>query len=212
MCEAIKNNDLGNLAERLGMKKGEAARRRRMLPGASTSLVGATMGRDTLTDWLDTPLDGASSTSRTRPGTGARPGRRSSASPTSSGCRCLGQRLARQALEHRGIYLQWPGERHHIDFINLAGRPVWVYGQTDLTTDLMDARAACGQQAFYQASQVTAHDVGTGRPHVTFIDDAGAAHRVDADIIAGCDGFHGPSRRAIPGQALRTRGRDYPFT
>ena len=100
----------------------------------------------------------------------------------------LGERLASQALEHRGIYLQWPGERHHLDFTDLAGRPVWVYGQTDLTADLMRARAACGQQAFYQASHVTPHDAGTSHPYVTFTDDASAAQRVDADIpaTAGC--------------------------
>ena len=72
---------------------------------------------------------------------------------------------------------------------------MWVYGQTEVTKDLMAARDRAGQQAFYEVSDVALHDVDTDRPSVTFTDRDGAAQRVEADAVAGCDGFHGPSRR-----------------
>jgi len=121
----------------------------------------------------------------------------------------LGDRLAAEGMEHRGIYLRWPGERHHLDFVELAGRSVTVYGQTEVTKDLMDARAKAGRAAFYQASDVVPHDVETSSPYVTFVDVDGREVRVDAEIIAGCDGFHGPSRGAVLGG--QDWERTYPF-
>jgi p-hydroxybenzoate 3-monooxygenase len=121
----------------------------------------------------------------------------------------LGGRLRVEGMRHRGIYLQWPGARHHLDFERLAGRAVWVYGQTEVTKDLMAAHEKAGQQAFYKVGEVVAHDVESDRPFVTFTDADGRPQRVDAEIIAGCDGYHGPSR-----QALAARGsweRRYPF-
>ncbi|WP_017572795.1 4-hydroxybenzoate 3-monooxygenase [Nocardiopsis halotolerans] len=123
----------------------------------------------------------------------------------------VGERLAAEADHHRGVYLQWPGERHHVDFVDLVGRSVSVYGQTEMTKDLMAAREEAGRPAFYQASEVTPHGVDTDRPHVTFTDSDGASQRVDADVVVGCDGFHGPSRRAVPGQHQRVWERTYPF-
>ncbi|WP_370967754.1 4-hydroxybenzoate 3-monooxygenase [Amycolatopsis sp. cg9] len=120
----------------------------------------------------------------------------------------LGARLDVEGMEHRGIHLQWPGERHHLDFVDLVGRSVTIYGQTEITKDLMAAREKAGRPAYYSASDVTLHDV-TGKPHVTFVDDAGRAQRVDADVVVGCDGFHGPSRASIPGAEIRERA--YPF-
>ncbi|MGW4526697.1 4-hydroxybenzoate 3-monooxygenase [Amycolatopsis sp. NPDC004378] len=120
----------------------------------------------------------------------------------------LGTRLDVEGMEHRGIHLQWPGERHHLDFVDLVGRSVTIYGQTEVTKDLMAAREKAGRPAFYSASDVTLHDV-TGSPHVTFVDSSGAARRVDADVVVGCDGFHGPSRSSIPAPQLWER--TYPF-
>lgn len=123
----------------------------------------------------------------------------------------LGDRLAAEGIEHRGIYLQWPGERHHLDFVDLVGRSVTVYGQTEVTKDLMQAHESAGRPAFYEASEVTPHDVDGDRPHVTFVDADGAQQRVDADVVVGCDGYHGPSRQAIPQSASQVWERAYPF-
>ncbi|MEV7036999.1 4-hydroxybenzoate 3-monooxygenase [Amycolatopsis sp. NPDC051061] len=120
----------------------------------------------------------------------------------------LGDRLDVEGMEHRGIHLQWPGERHHLDFVDLVGRSVTIYGQTEVTKDLMVAREKAGRPAYYSASDVAPHDV-TGSPYVTFVDADGAERRVDADVVVGCDGFHGPSRSSIPDAQVRER--DYPF-
>src|SRR5690349_2704805 len=71
----------------------------------------------------------------------------------------LGERLRAEGLEHRGIYLQWPGERHHIDFLDRVGRSVWVYGQTQVTRDLGRAREADGQRIHYEISETALHDL-----------------------------------------------------
>ena len=123
----------------------------------------------------------------------------------------LGDRIAKEGDEHRGIYLQWPGERHHLDFVDHVGRSVWIYGQTEVTKDLMVAREAAGQQTFYEVSDVALHDLGSDRPSVTFTDRDGAEQRVEADAVAGCDGFHGPSRTAVPSAVQNTWERVYPY-
>jgi len=121
----------------------------------------------------------------------------------------LGDRLRREGIEHRGIYLQWPGERHHVDFVDLTGRSVWIYGQTEVQKDLVAARTAAGQPVDYEVSDVALHDVDTDRPSVTYVDAHGTSQRIDADVVVGCDGFHGPSRSSVP--SLRTWERVYPF-
>ena len=123
----------------------------------------------------------------------------------------LGERIAKEGDEHRGIYLQWPGERHHLDFVEHVGRSVWIYGQTEVTKDLMHARERAGRQAFYEVSDVTLHGVEGDRPSVTFTDKDGHQQQVDADAVAGCDGFHGPSRHALPQAVRRTWQRVYPY-
>ena len=123
----------------------------------------------------------------------------------------LGDRLAHSGIEHRGIHLQVPGDRHHLDFVDLVGRSVWVYGQTEVQRDLVAARHAGGQQIVYGADDVALHDVTTDRPHVTFTVD-GAAQRLDADVIAGCDGSFGPSRAAIPETVRRVWEKTYPYS
>ena len=121
----------------------------------------------------------------------------------------LGSRLRAEGHRHRGIYLQWPSERHHLDFVELAGRSVWVYGQTEVTRDLGQAREAAGQQIVYEVSDTAVHDVQTDRPYVTFRDQEGRDVRLDADVVVGCDGSFGPSRAAVPGQSWE---RTYPYS
>jgi p-hydroxybenzoate 3-monooxygenase len=123
----------------------------------------------------------------------------------------VGARLHLEGFEHRGIYLQWPGERHHLDFVDLAGRSVWVYGQTEVTKDLVAARDADGQHFVYDIGDTRLHDLTTDRPFVTYTDAEGRGERLDADVIAGCDGSFGPSRTAVPGTVGRTWERTYPF-
>ncbi|MFF5076661.1 4-hydroxybenzoate 3-monooxygenase [Actinoplanes sp. NPDC000266] len=118
----------------------------------------------------------------------------------------LGDRLRAEGHEHRGIYLQWPGERHHLDFVGLTGRSVWVYGQTEVQKDLVAAGTAA---VFYEVTDVELHDVESDRPYVTFVDAEGAGQRLDADTIAGCDGSFGPSRHAVPAQTFE---RVYPYS
>lgn len=124
----------------------------------------------------------------------------------------LSGRLRREGLEHRGIYLQWPGQRHHLDFTELTGRSVWVYGQTELTKDLGRARDADAQQACYGVSGTQVHDLTTDRPYVTFTSADGRNVRLEADVIAGCDGAFGPSRAAVPDGARQTWQRGYPYS
>jgi len=119
----------------------------------------------------------------------------------------LGGRLRAEGHEHRGIYLQLPGERHHLDFVDLTGHGVWVYGQTEVQKDLVAAGTA---QVHYEVRDVALHEVTTDRPFVTFVDSTGAARRLDADVIAGCDGSFGPSRgAAVPTDQFERR---YPYS
>ncbi|MFI9454253.1 4-hydroxybenzoate 3-monooxygenase [Amycolatopsis sp. NPDC052450] len=124
----------------------------------------------------------------------------------------LADRLDREGDEHRGIYLQWPRERHHLDFVDLVGRSVTVYGQTEVTKDLGKARAAAGQQIHYEVADTAVHDIETDRPYLTFTDADGTPQRLDADVIVGCDGSFGPCRTAIPDAAKQTWERTYPYS
>jgi p-hydroxybenzoate 3-monooxygenase len=122
----------------------------------------------------------------------------------------LDGRLKAEGLPHDGFNLA-DGERLiRIDVAELTGQHVVVYGQTELTRDLMHAREERGLEVIYQAENVALHDVESDAPFVTFTQD-GAEQRIDCRIIAGCDGFHGPSRRAIPAGVGREYEREYPF-
>ena len=100
--------------------------------------------------------------------------------------------------------------RHRIDFERLTGKHVTVYGQTEVTRDLMHAREAAGLETVYEAGQVTPHGFdGTG-PSVSYVKD-GATHTIECDFIAGCDGFHGVCRQSVPAAALAVFERVYPF-
>jgi p-hydroxybenzoate 3-monooxygenase len=123
----------------------------------------------------------------------------------------LGERLHREGFEHRGIYLQIPGERHHLDFVDLVGRGVWVYGQTEVTKDLGRARDAAGQRFHYEVADTRLHDLTTDRPFVTFTTADGRPERLDANVVVGCDGSFGPSRAAIPEASRQVWERIYPY-
>ena len=120
------------------------------------------------------------------------------------------QRLRAEGLRHHGIELSYRGARHRIDFHALIGRDVTVYGQTEVTRDLMAARAASGMPIVYEATEVALHDFDTDRPRLTFR-HAGGAHELACDYIAGCDGFHGVSRASVPDASKRMFERVYPF-
>jgi p-hydroxybenzoate 3-monooxygenase len=122
----------------------------------------------------------------------------------------VGTRLHAEGLAHEGISLAFDNRLHRIDLTALSGRHVTVYGQTEVTHDLMDKREADGLTTIYDAANVQPHDFDTGRPYVTYEKD-GRTHRIDCDFIAGCDGSHGVSRRSVPQDKLRIYERSYPF-
>ncbi len=123
----------------------------------------------------------------------------------------VAERLDREGLVHDGIELCFGGERHRIDLAGLTGgKCVTVYGQTEVTRDLMDARSAAGAPTVYQAEDVSLHHFDGDRPLVRYRKE-GVMHDVQCDFIAGCDGFHGVSRQSAPAAVLRTFERVYPF-
>lgn len=122
-----------------------------------------------------------------------------------------GTRMHAEGLVHDGIELCFGGERHRIDLNGLTdGKGVMVYGQTEVTADLMDAREAAGLATIYEASDVTLHDFDGGRPRVRYRKD-GVEHELECDFICGCDGFRGISRKSVPDSAIETFERVYPF-
>ena len=116
-----------------------------------------------------------------------------------------------EGLPHDGIELLFKGQRHRIDLHELpGGSRVTVYGQTEVTRDLMDARAAAGLTTVYDAQNVQVHDFDGQNPRVTYQKD-GQAHELACDFIAGCDGYHGVCRASAPANLLKTYERVYPF-
>jgi p-hydroxybenzoate 3-monooxygenase len=121
-----------------------------------------------------------------------------------------GERAHREGLVHHGIELSFGGARHRIDMTAVTGKTMTIYGQTDVTLDLMNARRAAGLTTIYQAADVKPHDFDTDHPRVTYVKD-GVGHEIACDFIAGCDGQHGVSRASVPQAAVRTFERIYPF-
>ncbi|WP_119388503.1 4-hydroxybenzoate 3-monooxygenase [Taklimakanibacter lacteus] len=123
----------------------------------------------------------------------------------------LGARLHNEGLIHDGFSLAFDERDHRIDLAGLTGgKHVTVYGQTEITRDLLDARETDGMLSLYDVEDVVPHDFDGERPYVTLIHD-GKPLRIDCDFIAGCDGFHGASRRAVPPSAMTCYERIYPF-
>ena len=121
-----------------------------------------------------------------------------------------GARMRREGLPHDGVELSFGGARHRIDFVRLTGKRVMIYGQTEVTHDLMDSRRAFGGSSVYEAADVTLHDFDGATPSVTWRKD-GVQQRIACDFIAGCDGYHGVCRASVPPPSLETFERVYPF-
>jgi p-hydroxybenzoate 3-monooxygenase len=122
-----------------------------------------------------------------------------------------GSRMHAEGLPHDGFDFAFDGGHHRIDLHGLTGgKRVMVYGQTELTRDLMDKRAETGATTVFEAADVQLHDFDGDKPYVTWAKD-GTTHRVDCDFIAGCDGYHGPSRKSVPEKAIQLYERIYPF-
>jgi p-hydroxybenzoate 3-monooxygenase len=123
----------------------------------------------------------------------------------------VGARMHHEGLVHDGFEILADGRRHRIDLHGLTGgKTVLVYGQTELTRDLMDARAAAGLATVYEAEAVAVHGFEGAHPYVTYRKD-GREQRLDCDVIAGCDGFHGVCRASVPRGALTEYEKVYPF-
>jgi p-hydroxybenzoate 3-monooxygenase len=123
----------------------------------------------------------------------------------------LAGRLDREGLEHGGIYLQFGGQRHHIDFRDLTGRTVTVYAQTEVVKDLIEARLAAGGQVEFDVTGTEVDDLDTRHPVLRYTSADGTRHEVTCDAIAGCDGFHGICRPTVPAGLLTVWEREYPY-
>lgn len=122
----------------------------------------------------------------------------------------VGARMDAEGFVHDGIHLASRNRGFRIPFRDLTGKSVMVYGQTEVTKDLYDARDAMGGVVVHGVEDVAVHDVDRDAPFVTYESD-GASHRLDCAFVAGCDGFHGVSRKTIPGGVLKEFERVYPF-
>jgi p-hydroxybenzoate 3-monooxygenase len=122
----------------------------------------------------------------------------------------IAARLHREGLVHDGVEFAFGGVRHRIDMKQATGKSVTIYGQTEVTRDLMDARDKAGLATVYQADDVKPHDFDSDHPRVTYVKD-GIGHEIACDFIAGCDGSHGVSRASVKPSAIETFERVYPF-
>jgi len=122
----------------------------------------------------------------------------------------VADRLHAEGLCHDGTLLSYDDEIFRIDFAALTGKPVVVYGQTEVTSDLYDAREAANGRLVFNVENVSINDADTNSPHVTYLVD-GQEQRIDAEFVAGCDGFHGVSRQTIPLDVRTEYEKIYPF-
>jgi len=122
----------------------------------------------------------------------------------------VGARMDREGLVHKGVYIAASNRGFRIDFERLAGGSVMIYGQTELTRDLYEARDAAGAPTLHEVDAVRIHGADSNSPRVSFVHD-GREHTVACDYVAGCDGYHGASRGTIPAAARREFERTYPF-
>jgi p-hydroxybenzoate 3-monooxygenase len=122
----------------------------------------------------------------------------------------LAGRLHREGLVHHGLELRFGGRSHRIPLTELTGRVMTIYGQNEIMKDLIDARLAAGDEIRFEAEAVGVDDLDTANPKIRFREN-GEEKALSCDFIAGCDGFHGICREAIPSHTLQTYDRDYPF-
>ena len=123
----------------------------------------------------------------------------------------VGGRMDADGIVHHGIELQFEGERHRLPLSELTGgRTITIYGQTEVVKDLVAARVASGLPLFFEAEASSVEGIDTGRPSIRYRHE-GVEEELECDVVAGCDGFHGVCRPAIPAGALRTFEREYPY-
>ena len=122
----------------------------------------------------------------------------------------VSERMHAEGLPHDGVALCFNNQLHRIDLHGLTGKRVMVYGQTEVTRDLMAARSAANLPTVYEADQVAVHGFDGTTPSVTWVKD-GQRHELQADFIAGCDGFHGVCRASVPAGAITQHEKVYPF-
>ncbi|MDB6101432.1 MAG: pobA [Gammaproteobacteria bacterium] len=122
----------------------------------------------------------------------------------------VGARMMAEGLPHHGLFLHFGGRSHRIDLEELAGRAVMIYGQQEVVRDLIAARLAARQPLYFEVDAVSVHDFDTDSPRVRFR-SAGEQQTLECDFVAGCDGFHGVCRAAVPPEHLSLYERVYPF-
>ena len=122
----------------------------------------------------------------------------------------VGARMQREGMFHNGVYFGFGGALHYINFRDLVGKGVTIYGQQEVVKDLIDRRLADGGQILFEATDVSVHDFGGNAPRIRFRYD-GKEQELACDFIGGCDGFHGICRPSIPATALTAYDREYPF-
>jgi p-hydroxybenzoate 3-monooxygenase len=123
----------------------------------------------------------------------------------------VGSRMDAEGLPHHGFSLRFDGEDHRIALTELTGKAITVYGQQEIVKDLIAAHEAKGWPVEFEVSGVRVNDLDTEHPWLDYRDADGVTRRLDCDVIAGCDGFHGVSRPAIPAGKVTFFDRDYPF-
>src|ERR1700747_3249605 len=125
----------------------------------------------------------------------------------------LAQRMDAEGLEHGGIYLQFAGGRHHLDFRDLTGgRWGTIWAETEIVKGLIQARLVAGAQVEFEVSSTEVADLDEDRPLLRYTDAAGTRHEVRCDVIAGCDGFHGICRDSMPPGLVQVAEREYPYS
>ena len=122
----------------------------------------------------------------------------------------VGDRMKREGLFHNGIHLNFSGSLHDLNFRELVGRGVAIYGQQEIVKDLIARRLVDGTPILFDVSDTSVHDIGSKAPKIRFKQD-GKAQEIACDFIGGCDGFHGVCRPSIPDGILTTYDREYPF-
>ena len=123
----------------------------------------------------------------------------------------LAERLHREGLAHDGMELRHDDTSDRIDLFGLTGKRVTIYGQQEAVKDMVAARLTTGRPLHFEVEDTQLHDITTDQPRITWTGQDGERHELRCDVIAGCDGFHGPSRVAMPADVLRVYERVYPF-
>ena len=122
----------------------------------------------------------------------------------------VGDRLKREGLTHEGVEFCFGNKRRRVDFLEMAGRTITVYAQHEVIKDLVAARLATGQPLLFEAEGIAIEGIESTRPVIRFTQDGGS-RTIECDFVAGCDGFHGVSRPAMPQESLRLYEKTYPF-